>query len=195
MSTAPHRKRVQHFHEPGDFHELTFSCYHRLPLLTNGTWCGWFCESLDRACERHRFGLLAYVIMPEHVHLMTAPLTNVVNIPRLLSDIERGVSLKVKRALIDCGSPLLARLTIRQRPGVSTFRFLQEGPGYDRNLREPDAILSAIDYIHQNPVRRNLCRRAIDWRWSSARRLILDQFEETEVPRLTKFDPDAMLLS
>ena len=26
----------------------------------------------------------------------------------------------------------------------------------------------AIDYIHENPVRRNMCRRAIDWKWSSA---------------------------
>jgi hypothetical protein len=31
-------------------------------------------------------------------------------------------------------SRLLERLTVRQRPGVATFRFWQEGPGYDRNL-------------------------------------------------------------
>ena len=31
----PHRKTVRRFHEPGDLHELTFSCYRRMPLLAN----------------------------------------------------------------------------------------------------------------------------------------------------------------
>ena len=49
------------------------------------------------------------------------------------------------------------------------FRFWQEGPGYDRNLNTCRAVEAAIDYIHLNPVRRGLCHRARDWRWSSAR--------------------------
>jgi hypothetical protein len=36
-------------------------------------------------------------------------------------------------------------------------------------LESEAAVLAAIDYIHLNPVRRGLCERAIDWRWSSAR--------------------------
>jgi hypothetical protein len=35
-SLEPHRKRIRHYHEPGDV--LTFSCYRRLPLLTNNAW-------------------------------------------------------------------------------------------------------------------------------------------------------------
>ena len=30
-------------------------------------------------------------------------------------------------------------------------------------------MLKAIDYIHENPVRRGFCKRAVDWPWSSAR--------------------------
>ena len=33
-----HRKSVRHFHEAGHLHELTFSCYRRMPLLTNDSW-------------------------------------------------------------------------------------------------------------------------------------------------------------
>ena len=33
-----HRKRVRHYNEPGHCHELTFSCYRRMPLLTNDDW-------------------------------------------------------------------------------------------------------------------------------------------------------------
>jgi putative transposase len=68
----------------------------------------------------------------------------------------------------------LERLTVRQRPGVTTFRFWQEGPGYDRNLSEPSTAVAAIDYVHRNPVRRGLVERAVDWKWSSARYYVLD---------------------
>ena len=50
-----------------------------------------------------------------------------------------------------------------------TFRYWQEGPGYDRNLESEAAVLAAIDYIHLNPVRRKLGENAIDWKWSSIR--------------------------
>ncbi|HUE69488.1 MAG TPA: hypothetical protein VMP01_01255 [Pirellulaceae bacterium] len=31
------------------------------------------------------------------------------------------------------------------------------------------AVQAAIDYIHNKPVQRGLCKHARDWRWSSAR--------------------------
>ena len=49
------------------------------------------------------------------------------------------------------------------------FRFWQEGPGFDRNIFSKDAINGSINYIHENPVKRGLCLRAVDWKWSSAR--------------------------
>ncbi|MCA8996040.1 MAG: hypothetical protein KDA80_03625 [Planctomycetaceae bacterium] len=35
-----HRKTVKHDHQPGDFHQFTFSTYRRKPLLTNDCWRG-----------------------------------------------------------------------------------------------------------------------------------------------------------
>ena len=43
-----HRKRVRHFHEAGHCHELTFSCYRRMPLLTNNVWRGLVREAARR---------------------------------------------------------------------------------------------------------------------------------------------------
>jgi putative transposase len=42
-----HRKRVKHYHDPGHVHELTFSCYHRWPLLTNDAWRKILAENID----------------------------------------------------------------------------------------------------------------------------------------------------
>jgi putative transposase len=126
-------------------------------------------EAIDRATERHNFCLAAFVYMPEHVHLLVYPGPGASKLELLLKAIKRPFSFRVKQLLIESKSPLLKRLTIRQRPGVETFRFWQEGPGYDRNLDNPDTTLAAIDYIHFNPVRRGLVDRGIDWQWSSAR--------------------------
>jgi putative transposase len=55
---------------------------------------------------------------------------------------------------------LLDKLIVRERPGKMSFRFWQEGPGYDRNIASPDHLNDCINYIHGNPVRRGLCARA-----------------------------------
>jgi len=164
-----HRKSVRHFEQERCVHELTFSCYRQMPLLTNDVWRAMLSEAVDRAVEFQQFDLIAFVWMPEHVHLLVLPRTTDSRISALLNAIKRPFSFRIKKLLADADSPLLERLTIRQRPGVMTFRFWQEGGGYDRNLWNPTAIRSAIDYIHMNPVRRGLCEHPSDWRWSSAR--------------------------
>lgn len=68
-----HRKQVRRFHEPGDIHEFTFSCYRRMPLLVDEGWRRMLAESVDRAMIGHDFRLIAFVFMPEHVHLMAYP--------------------------------------------------------------------------------------------------------------------------
>jgi putative transposase len=164
-----HKKTVRRFHEPGDLHELTFSCYRRKPLLNNDDWRVLLAECLDRGMIAQSCHLVAYVFMPEHVHLLVQPMGRQVRIDLLLKTIKSPFSSRVKRRLEEADHPLLDELTVRERPGVYCFRFWQEGGGYDRNLRTESAVMAAIQYIHENPVRRGLCQEPAEWRWSSAR--------------------------
>ncbi|HEV3301555.1 MAG TPA: transposase [Planctomycetaceae bacterium] len=195
----PHRKRIRHFHAPGDFHELTFSCFERSRLLTNHLWRQLLCQAIDRAISSHQFGLVAFVLMPEHVHLLVdsggqaartlagqgpqsrptpvrahSTQSTVARLSRLLADIKRPYSGRIRKILLKDHDPLLSSLTVMERPGKLAFRFWQEGPGYDRNLSSKKSVLAAIDYIHLNPVRRGLAARAVDWKWSSARWYVSD---------------------
>jgi putative transposase len=163
------RKRVKHFHEPGDLHELTFSCYEQLPLLAEDTARKQLCESIDRAVTGGAYRLVAFVLMPEHVHLLVDPTSAEPAIDKLLYAIKRPFSHRMKLHFEAVASRWRDRLTVRDRPGKLAFRFWQEGPGYDRNLSGSSAIVAAIDYIHRNPVRRGLVERARDWKWSSCR--------------------------
>ncbi len=126
-------------------------------------------RSIDVAAERHDFRTVAFVFMPEHVHLLVYPVSPSAKVDGLLKAIKRPYSFRIKQLLVQSNSPLLKQLMIPQRPGVKAFRFWQKEPGYDRNLTYSESVLAAIDYIHQNPVRRGLVERAVDWKWSSAR--------------------------
>ena len=174
MTRRPHRKKVRHFHQPGDLHELTFSCYRRMPLLTNDEWRRRLAKSIDEAGKKCRIELVAFVFMPEHVHLLVNPLSKTGDIEDYLAQLKPPFSKEIKSLLVEAKSPLLKRLTVRERPRKTCFRFWQEGPGFDRNLFTPAAITASLDYIHNNPVERGLCKRAIDWKWSSARFYLLD---------------------
>jgi REP-associated tyrosine transposase len=182
----PHRKRVRHCDDLGEIHELTFSCYQRWPIFDDQWRREQFSIAVDRAMDNHNWRLAAFAYMPEHVHLLVYPISNGLKVHRLLFAIKRPFSFRVKQRLVDTADSLLSRLTIRQRPNRSTFRFWQEGPGYDRNIRTEKVLLSSIDYIHSNPVRRGLVERATDYRWSSARWYAADdQSTDLALPELT----------
>jgi putative transposase len=55
-----------------------------------------------------------------------------------------------------------------QPSGKIHFRFWQRGGGYDLNLFSPDTVREKLEYMHNNPVKRGLCKAPADWRWSSA---------------------------
>jgi len=185
--TPGHRKRVKHYNDPSHCHELTFSCFYRMPLLTNDCWRELLSRGVDLAMDGHPFGLAAFVYMPEHVHLLVFPKADPAHIDGFLKSLKQSASRRIKKLLVESQSPLLTRLTIRERPGKKVFRCWQEGPGYDRNLDHPDSVLAAIDYIHLNPVRRGLVKRAEDWRWSSARWYASDgQYFDPAWPRLER---------
>lgn len=160
---------IKHYHRPGDLHELTFSCYRQISLLTNDGWRQLLSKSIDEAINLTAMQLVAFVYMPEHVHLIVDPLESEPRLPELLAKIKQPFSHEIKKLLQQSGSSLLERLTVHERPGKESFRFWQEGPGYDRNLQKPSTILSAINYLHMNPVRRGLVLKAVDWKWSNAR--------------------------
>ena len=186
-----HRKTIRHFREPGDCHELTFSCYQQRPLLVRDEWRTQFCEALQRAMDGQAFRLVAFVIMPEHVHLLVYPTTPSCSISNFLYALKRPFSYRIKQDLTEHDPELLQSLTIQERPGKMTFRFWQEGPGYDRNLSTESAVQAAIDYIHLNPVRRGLVEKAHDWKWSSSRWYESDRQDvDPDLPTIHGLPPD-----
>jgi putative transposase len=161
------RKRVRHYDLPGDAHFLTFSCFHRLPLLSKERTRKWFIEALAAARTKHQFHLWAWVIMPEHIHLLIYPPVADRSIASILADIKRPVGQRAISFLLARKSNFLDHLTVRNK-NRTYRRFWQAGPGQDHNVYDPVTAHRVVEYIHYNPVRRGLVTQQ-DWYWSSAR--------------------------
>ena len=74
--TQPSRAKYKHckrYDVPGHAHELTSTCFRGLRLLSRNRTREWLVEAIGRARSRHSFDVWAYVIMPEHVHLLIFP--------------------------------------------------------------------------------------------------------------------------
>jgi putative transposase len=148
--------------------ELTFSCYRQFQFLDRDRTREWFVESLQEARNTLPFDLWAWVIMPEHVHLLVCPRSDEMTVGEIRSRIKEPVARRAIAWLEQSAPDWLPRITVQE--GKRTRRrFWQPGGGYDRNATELVTIYSMIDYIHNNPVRRGLVEKSTDWEWSSAR--------------------------
>ena len=166
---ANNRKQCQRINEPGHAHCLTFSCFRRQRWLVTDQIYQWITDAINRAGEKHQLDVWAYVIMPEHVHLLFLPRTPDYSISKVLTTLKQSVSNKVLNRVRQERPEFLQKMADVQPNGQVSYRFWQRGGGYDRNLYKSKSIQAEIEYIHANPVRRKLCERPTDWIWSSAR--------------------------
>jgi len=148
--------------------ELTFSCYRGYQFLARDRTRAWFMEALQNGREKWPVDLWAWVIMPEHVHLIVMPREAGVPVGSFQGMIKEQVARQAIRWLEQNAPQWISRITVREG-SRQRRRFWQPGGGYDRNIDSLETLQSMIDYFHLNPVRRGLVERAIDWQWSSAR--------------------------
>ena len=153
--------------EHGHAHELTFSCYQRFPFLQPERTCQWLAEAIDSARKQQSFLLWAYVFMPDHAHVVLLPTDEQYPISSILKSIKAPVGRQAIEFLTTNAPEWLPRVT-RKRGQTTERLFWQSGGGYDRNVIVPKTLLKMIDYIHANPVRKQLAPRPRDWKWSSA---------------------------
>ena len=156
----------------------------------NEIWLSWLSKSINKALARHRYKLTSFVYMPEHVHLIVWPRDETYQIEDLLYAIKKPFSDRIKRELAQSGSSLLEEFRVVEGVGKSTFRFWQKGPGHDRNLINKENVIKAAEYIHNNPVRRGLCKSPDAWRWSSWKFYYTpDKWNDSALPNVTGFSP------
>jgi putative transposase len=104
---------------------------------------------LDKLNEqRDNFLLLAYVVMPSHLHLLIRPRGK--SIVRIMRDLKSTT-----------GFAILRRRTARGP--------LWQARYFDHIIRRVHHFWQKAEYVHGNPVEAGLVKRPEDWPWSSHR--------------------------
>ena len=124
------------------------------------------CSAIDEARTSGGFSLYAYVIMPDHLHVVT---DSTLSPSRTLQFIN-GIT---SRRIIDYlkknnyGSSLL-KLRHEKRRNQYCFSLWNHHPDA-RLLLTESMLMQRVTYTHQNPVRAGIVIQPLDYRWSSVR--------------------------
>ncbi len=120
--------------------------------------------------------LLAYVIMPEHLHVILYPHRRqggeLVPISELLGAFKQHLGFHGKERLRQVWRSqrrLWSEPLNRWALGEFDKREIMHERGYDRNIFSESEFREKVDYVHKNPITRGLVPRAELWRWSSYR--------------------------
>ena len=131
------RRRIEMFLDQG-----YGACWLRNPLVAKGV------QDSLLFFDGVRYRLTAWVVMPNHAHLLLTPSAG-----HELSAIQQSL----KSYTANEANKILGR----------TGQFWQP-EAFDRWIRDADHFAKTIAYIENNPVKARLCKRAEDWPFSSA---------------------------
>ena len=158
-------KKLKHYDIENHVRFLTFSCFQRLPLFQNDAIKNAYMEHLDSVREGLEFRLCAWVIMPEHVHLLVKPNLPKTPISTVVWHLKRNFARRMIVRWRELDAPILPRLLDNQ----GRSHFWQHSAGFDRNIFSEHEFHEKIDYININPASRGLVEQPEQWKWSSAR--------------------------
>lgn len=145
---------------------LTAVAKDRLPIFRTAELAQLLCNAVDEARRSGKFLVLAYVIMPDHLHLVTDSRVDSKDILRFVKGIG---SRRIIDHLRDHGHiESLEKLRVQHRSDGSDFSVWQRHPNV-RLLWSESMLWQRIQYTHLNPVRAGLVDHPNDWKWSSAR--------------------------
>ena len=138
------QKRRRRCDEADQARELTFSCYRRYLFLSRDRTRRWFLEALQETRSLWPIDLWAYVLMPEHVHLLVYPREPGTIISGFLSDVKEPIAREAIDYLRKHAPDWLPRIRVREGSRVR-HRFWQPGGGYDRNIEGGSALRHVMD--------------------------------------------------
>ena len=153
MPQAFYRRKLPHLQCDFEQHFVTFCTYNRWVLPEQA-------RSLVLESCLHdnaiRYDLRVAVIMPDHVHLIFTPLIDydrmeVWSLAKIMDAIKGASAHRINRALGRTGR-------------------IWQTESFDHVLRSSEGLDAKIQYVLENPVRRNLVKnsREYPWLWKKA---------------------------
>ena len=155
---AERRKRVDEWIDAGHG-----SCLLRKPAIAQ------MVQTSLLTFDSHRYRLLAWVVMPNHVHVLFEPMSQW-TVAKIVASWKKFTARKICDDLARERQSLIGAVA---HPGTPISRLASSSPVWhreywDRFIRDKTHLAQVIEYIHLNPVKAGLVVTPERWPWSSA---------------------------
>src|SRR5262249_14694821 len=159
----PHNFQISH---DSQVLYITINTVHRLPVFRTDALKTVICNAISEARQSAGLLLFAYVIMLDHIHLLTDQPKPVSEVLRIIKGItaHRVINyLKENNHLSSLGK---LQHQVRERNYRHSLwqRERNVFPIFSEGL-----FMQKVNYTHNNPVRAGFVEQAIDYHWSSDR--------------------------
>ena len=141
----PAMKTLRRYHKPEDTCFITNVTFDRAPILIENIDIFW--KAVDNVKNQTPYEIPAWVIMPDHFHVIINPFGN-------------DVSVLIQRIKMSFAA------IYRKRYAVFSGRVWQNR-FWDHIIRNEDDLHKHIVYIHFNPVKHGLVKSPFAWEHSS----------------------------
>ena len=150
-----HHSAVRHFADPDLAASVVDAIYH---------WAG------------RRYDVLAYVVMPSHLHWVFRPRDEAENVEQVADLLRKGErvsdlfheSAKTRSARERIMHTLKSHTGLECNKRLGHCGALWQDESYDHCVRDEDELERIIEYVEFNPVQAGLVTTPAQWRFSSA---------------------------
>ena len=141
-------------------------------------------DSLKYCQNKKGLKLIAYVIMPNHIHTIMSADNG--NLSGILRDYKQYTSRKITETLQQRGKSQI--LTLFQSAAKydkkgNLYKVWQTG-SHPQFMDYDGKLFQKIEYIHNNPVRKGYVEKPEYWVYSSARNYIINDDSIIEIQKL-----------
>jgi putative transposase len=137
-------KGLVRYHQTGDLHFITISCYRHANVLGTPTSRDTLQQILEETRQKYRFQILRYVFMSNHIHLLVTEPEH--------EDLSTAIQV------------------IKQRfSRTRSEEFVWEPRYHDFNVFTETKRIEKLRYMHRNPVKAGLVEQPNQWQWRSFR--------------------------
>ena len=157
--------RKLHSSEP-NLYFITFTCYNWLPLFQDTNSYDVVYKWFEYLKEKKNIQVTAYVIMPNHLHvILYFPIPNF-SLNMIISNAKRFMAYEIIKRLEEQHNLILQQLTdavsLKERAKGQLHKVFKES--FDAKAIDSEAFFwQKLHYIHLNPVRSNY-QLVKDWR-------------------------------
>ncbi len=137
------------YYLPNSLYFITTTTKDRRPIFHQEKNIHLLLETIDRVQTIYPFQMLAYCILPDHIHLLLQP-QDQYSVPQIMHSLKRNFTMNYKKTV-----------------GLVTTQHLWQGCFWDHLIRNEKDLIRHLDYIHHNPVKHGLVQRPEDYPYSS----------------------------